>query len=130
MFRFYSILIAALMVAGLAHAGFIATNLATAQGSISVTGSSTATITGTGTSTFVNTLFSSTITSPGILPTTEPTAQFFGNSSINNVPFVLDTNSAGDGEYVGSGATSTTTSLVIDMGGYTGANPTAGILDT
>src|SRR5207248_8646689 len=80
----------------------------------------TTAISGTGTNTFVNTLFSNVMsTAPAPAPSANP--QFFGNSSIDTVPFVIDSNSAGQAAYGGVGTSNTTTSLVIDLGAYTGA---------
>jgi len=138
MFRIFSLSIAGLMAIGLAQAGtidYVTTDLATAKGSITTTGStnSTTTITGTGASTFVDTLFSATMPAGTTPPTPSPTAQFFTNNAnnpgVSSVPFVVDENTAGDTDYWSGNANNLTTTLVMDMGGYTGANASQGIFN-
>src|SRR5205823_1148127 len=105
MSRIFSIAILGGMAVSLASAGYIPIDLSKAQGSITVSGSGalapgTTAISGTGTNTFVNTLFSNVMsTAPAPAPSANP--QFFGNSSIDTVPFVIDSNSAGQAAYGG-----------------------------
>ena len=125
MFRFLSI---SIMAVGLASASAIytTTDLATAQGSITI-GSTPPTITGTGSSTFVNNSFSSTMSTATAPAASSTPQEFTNNAGVSTVPFVVDQDGSGDAQYVSNNVTNTTTTLVIDMGGYTGGAANTGI---
>jgi hypothetical protein len=133
MFRLFRISIFAVTAVGLANAGSVTVDLATAQGSTSVCASgcgtpTVTTITGTGASTFVNALYSATLsTAVPVLPSPTPPTEFTNNPGVSSVPFVIDANSAGDPQYFNPNVTNQTNTLVIDMGGYTGGAANTGI---
>ncbi len=128
--RLFRISLLAVMAAGAAHAStvYTTTDLATATGTLCVGSCGTPTaITGTGSSTFVNSGFSATMSS-ATPPTASSTAQMFSNNpGVSSVPFVVDQNGSSQAQYLSGNVTNTTSTLVINMGSFTGGAAATGI---
>jgi hypothetical protein len=136
MLRITALLSLSLVALGGANAGNItAIDLNTVVGSVAnscptgsaVGGTCAATNVNFSSGSYLNNLFSTIVQSGA--PTPGPTAQFPTNAGLTGTPFILDTsaNNSPNNTYQSPNNAGNNTSIVIDMGGFTGANATAGL---